>query len=118
MVSNVSNPSNDTIIENRKKYGEVVKQLNTITTNLGVSGGLPWRWWPIEKPDTIRETFDKNGDGMSVSEIWGWDEDRWQNNLYWLNLRWWDKNFTYSSDSSEEEDEEGWAPRPPSRCPY
>ena len=43
--------------ELRKKYEEVVKHLNRITTYL----------------PHIRETINKGGDGFPLFEIWGWD---------------------------------------------
>ena len=44
----------------RRRYEEVVKQLNRITTYL-------------PHGESIRETINRGGDGFSVFEIWGWD---------------------------------------------
>ena len=62
----------------RMKYGEVVKQLNKVSTH-------------DEFSPSIRDTFNRGGDGLSVSEIWGWDgvmdDLSWLNGL-WLNELW------------------------------
>ena len=65
-------------IENsRKNYGKVVEQINKVTTY-------------DEFCPSIRETM--NGvDTLSVSQIWGWDENRVMNDLTWLNELWWNE---------------------------
>ena len=68
---------NDIIqIENsRKNYEKVVEQINKVTTY-------------DEFCPSIRETM--NGvDTLTVSQIWGWDENRVMNDLSWLNEVWW-----------------------------
>ena len=69
-------------IENRRKYekerikyGEVVKQLNKVSTH-------------DEFCPSIRDTFNRGGDGLSVSEIWGWDGMRVMDDLSWVNELW------------------------------
>ena len=62
----------------RMKYREVVEQLNKVSTH-------------DEFCPSIRDTFNRGGDGLSVSEIWGWGGMRgeicWLNGL-WLNELW------------------------------
>ena len=73
-------------IENRRKYekerikyGEVVKQLNKVSTH-------------DEFCPSIRDAFNRGGDGLSVSEIWAWDGMRVMDDLSWteswLNELW------------------------------
>ena len=69
-------------IENRRKYekerikyGEVVKQLNKVSTH-------------DEFCPSIRDTFNRGGDGLSVSEIWAWDGMRVMDDLSWVNELW------------------------------
>ena len=65
-------------IENsRKNYEKVVEQINKVTTY-------------DEFCPSIRETMN-GGDTLSVSEIWGWDENRVMNDLTWLNELWWNE---------------------------
>ena len=59
----------------RMKYGEVVKQLNKVSTH-------------DEFCPSIRDTFNRGGDGLSVSEIWGWDGMRVMDDLSWVNELW------------------------------
>tara|TARA_B100000401_G_C52317152_1_gene490105 strand:- start:94 stop:384 length:291 start_codon:yes stop_codon:yes gene_type:complete len=65
-------------IENsRKNYEKVVEQINKVTTY-------------DEFCPSIREMM--NGvDTLSVSQIWGWDENRVMNDLTWLNEIWWNE---------------------------
>jgi len=56
----------------RKKYEKVVEQINKVTTY-------------DEFCPSVRETFDRGGNDLSVSEIWGWDEMRVMNDLTWWN---------------------------------
>ncbi len=62
----------------RKKYENVVEHINKVTTY-------------DEFCPSVRETFDRGGDGLSVSETWGWDEMRVMNDLSWLNELWWNE---------------------------
>ena len=63
----------------RKKYDRVVEQINIVTTY-------------DNRCATIRENMDDADDddpeSMSVSEIWGWDENQVKNDLSWLNELW------------------------------
>jgi hypothetical protein len=65
-------------IIDRKNYDKVVEQINVITTY-------------NEFCPSIRGTFDRGGDGLSVSEIWGWDGMRVMDDLSWLNELWWNE---------------------------
>ena len=56
----------------RMKYREVIKHLNKVSTH-------------DEFCPSIRDTFNRGGDGLSVSEIWGWDGMRVMDDLGWLN---------------------------------
>lgn len=62
----------------RKKYDKVVEQINTVSTY-------------DEFCPSVRDTFDRGGDGLCVSEIWGWDEMKVMNDLIWLNELWWNE---------------------------
>ena len=62
----------------RKKYGKVVDQINKVTTF-------------DEFCPSVRETFDRGGDRLSVSEIWGWDGMKVMDDLSWLNELWWNE---------------------------
>ena len=65
-------------IENsRKNYEKVVEQINKVTTY-------------DEFCPSIRETMNCV-DTLSVSQIWGWDENRVMNDLTWLNEIWWNE---------------------------
>ena len=85
MPSIFSGLPNDLIIEivqidnYRKKYDRVVEQINIVTTY-------------DNRCATIRENMDDADDddpeSMSVSEIWGWDENQVKNDLSWLNELW------------------------------
>ena len=84
MSSIFSGLPNDLIIQivqienDRKKYEKVVEQINKITSY-------------DEFCPSVRETFDRGGDDLSVSEIWGWDEMRVMNDLTWWNELWWNE---------------------------
>ena len=84
MNSIFSELPNDLIIRiiqidnHRKKYDKVVEQINKVSTY-------------DEFCPSVRETFDRGEDGLSVSEIWGWDEMRVMNDLTWLNELWWNE---------------------------
>ena len=85
MPSIFSGLPNDLIIDiieidnYRKKYDRVVEQINIVTTY-------------DNRCATIRENMDDADDddpeSMSVSEIWGWDENQVKNDLSWLNELW------------------------------
>ena len=68
------------MVNDRKKYEKVVEQLNMVTTF-------------DEFCPSIRETMngadDDDHEGLSVSEIWGWDEMRVMDDISWLNELWW-----------------------------
>ena len=79
MSSIFSELPNDLIIQivqidnhRKKKYEKVVEQINKVTTY-------------DEFCPSVRETFDRGGNDLSVSEIWGWDEMRVMNDLTWWN---------------------------------
>ena len=88
MVSIFSGFPNNLIIDiiqidnYRKKYDRVVEQINIVTTY-------------DNRCATIRENMDDADDddpeSMSVSEIWGWDENQVKNDLSWLNELWWNE---------------------------
>ena len=84
MVSIFSGLPNSLIIDiirienERKKYGKVVDHINKVTTY-------------DEFCPSVRETFDRGGDGLSVSEIWGWDGMRVMDDLGWWNELWWNE---------------------------
>jgi len=59
----------------RMKYREVIKHLNKVSTH-------------DEFCPSIRDTFNRGGDGLSVSEIWGWDGMRVMDDLSWVNELW------------------------------
>jgi len=61
-----------------KNYDKVVEQMNMVTTY-------------NEFCPSIRETMNGADDGLSVSEIWDWDEMRVMNDLRWLNELWWNE---------------------------
>ena len=61
-----------------KNYDKVVEQMNMITTY-------------SEFCPSIRETMNGADDGLSVSEIWDWDEMRVMDDLRWLNELWWNE---------------------------
>jgi len=62
----------------KKNYDKVVEQMNMVTTY-------------NEFCPSIRETMNGADDGLSVSEIWDWDEMRVMNDLRWLNELWWNE---------------------------
>ena len=62
----------------KKNYDKVVEQMNMVTTY-------------NEFCPSIRETMNGANDGLSVSEIWGWDEMRVMDDLRWLNELWWNE---------------------------
>jgi len=61
-----------------KNYDKVVEQMNMVTTY-------------NEFCPSIRETMNGADDGLSVSEIWDWDEMRVMDDLRWLNELWWNE---------------------------
>ena len=56
----------------RRTYDKVINHLNIVSTH-------------DEFCPSIRDTFNRGGDGLSVSEIWGWDGERVSDDLSWLN---------------------------------
>ena len=56
----------------RRKYDKVINNLNKVSTH-------------DEFCPSIRDTFNRGGDGLSVSEIWGWDGERVMDDLSWMN---------------------------------
>ena len=63
----------------RKKYDKVVKQINKVTTYD--------KFCPsIREMMNDADDADPLWDAMSVSQIWGWDENRVMNDLSWLNV--------------------------------
>ena len=66
------------MVKMKRKYEEVIKHINKVSTY-------------DEFCPSIRETFDRGGDDLSVSEIWAWDEMKVMNDLNWLNELWWNE---------------------------
>ena len=67
---------------NRKKYEEVVKQLDRVTT---------WNGAQYRGLDhSVRSTFNRGGDGLSASGIWCYyssGEFEWMDEMAWVDSR-------------------------------
>ena len=72
-------------IENsRKNYGKVVEQINKVTTYDEFCPSIRETMNGVDDADLLWDT-------LSVSQIWGWDENRVMNDLTWLNELWWNE---------------------------
>jgi len=80
-IVQIENDRKNEELMTKRKYREVIKHLNKVSTH-------------DEFCPSIVDTFNRGGDGLSVSEIWGWDgmgvmddlswSESWLNEL-WLN---------------------------------
>ena len=66
----------------RKKYDKVVEQIDFITT-------YDDRCWSIR--ENMDDADDDDPESMSASEIWGWDENKPNHHISYLNELWWDE---------------------------
>ena len=72
-------------IENsRKNYEKVVEQINKVTTYDEFCPSIRETMNGVDDADLLWDT-------LSVSQIWGWDENRVMNDLTWLNELWWNE---------------------------